>query len=83
MDDRARRLHWSNLTGPSLAILDWEGWGLALAGTDAATLHAYSLPVPEVAAQVHETFADILDTPDGLQARLLVAVMASAQNRAR
>lgn len=67
-------LHWSNLTAPSLTILDWEGWGLAPAGTDAATLHAYSLLVPEIAAQVHDTFADILDTPDGLQARLLATV---------
>lgn len=67
-------LHWSNLTGPSLTILDWEGWGLAPAGTDVATLHAYSLLVPEIAARVHDTFADILDTPDGLQARLLVTV---------
>lgn len=67
-------LHWSNLTAPSLTILDWEGWGLAPAGTDAATLHAYSLLVPDIAAQVHDTFADILDTPGGLRARLLATV---------
>jgi hypothetical protein len=67
-------LHWANLTAPSLTILDWEGWGRAPVGTDAATLHAYSLLVPEIAAQVHDTFADILDSPDGLRARLLATV---------
>lgn len=67
-------LHWANLTAPSLTILDWEGWGRAPAGIDAATLHAYSLLVPEIAAQVHDTFVDILDTPDGLRARLMATV---------
>ena len=67
-------MHWANLTAPSLTILDWEGWGRAPAGTDAATLHAYSLLVPEIAAEVHRTFADILDTRDGLLAGLLATV---------
>ncbi|MBC3843606.1 hypothetical protein GXW82_35545 [Streptacidiphilus sp. 4-A2] len=39
-------LHWANLTAPGLTVLDWEGWGLAPAGYDAAMLHAYSLLVP-------------------------------------
>lgn len=55
-------LHWANLTAPTLTILDWEGWGLAPAGYDAATLYCHSLLIPKVAAQVHEQFADVLDT---------------------
>ncbi|MFH8939531.1 hypothetical protein [Streptomyces griseosporeus] len=38
-------LHWANLTSP-LRILDWEGWGAAPAGFDAALLYAYSLRCP-------------------------------------
>jgi hypothetical protein len=58
-------LHWANLTGPSLQILDWEGWGMAPPGYDAATLLAYSLPDPAVAEAVQCQFADQLDTPVG------------------
>jgi hypothetical protein len=58
-------LHWANLTGPSLQILDWEGWGMAPPGYDAATLLAYSLPDPAVAEAVHRQFTDQLDTPVG------------------
>lgn len=35
-------LHWANLTAPACVLLDWEGWGLALAGWDVAVLRAYS-----------------------------------------
>jgi hypothetical protein len=65
-------LHWSNLVRPRLGMLDWELWGTAPAGTDAATLLCYSLLVPEVADHVHETFADLLDTPSGRVAQLYV-----------
>ncbi len=66
-------LHWSNLTAAPLTILDWEGIGLAPAGFDAATLYAYSLPVPAVADQVRRVFADVLDCPAGQFAELAVA----------
>lgn len=36
-------LHWGNLRGPTLHILDWESWRSAPAGYDAATLHCNSL----------------------------------------
>ncbi|MFD1425144.1 hypothetical protein ACFQ4J_15605 [Laceyella tengchongensis] len=65
-------LHWANLMAPQLTILDWERWGKAPAGYDAATLYCYSLLVPEVAKRVYETFADILDTPEGILAQLYV-----------
>ncbi|WP_198653776.1 phosphotransferase [Actinocorallia populi] len=68
-------LHWANLTGPELTILDWEGFGPAPHGFDAAHLHAYTLPVPETAAQVRKTFLNVLDTPDGRLAEITVAAI--------
>ncbi|PJF01621.1 hypothetical protein CUT44_02555 [Streptomyces carminius] len=65
-------LHWANLCAPRLAVLDWEGWGMAPTGYDAATLYIYSLLVPEVAASVRSEFADTLDTPTGRFAELAV-----------
>lgn len=65
-------LHWSNLTGPRLAVLDWELWGQGPAGTDAATLLCYSLLVPDVAEVVRRLFADVLGTPTGRVAQLYV-----------
>ncbi|MFC8388388.1 phosphotransferase [Streptomyces sp. NPDC057238] len=65
-------LHWANLVGPELGILDWEGWGTAPTGYDAALLHAYSLGMPETAERVrHELFA-ILDSEEGRFAELVV-----------
>jgi hypothetical protein len=66
-------LHWSNLFGPGFGLVDWEFWGTAPGGTDAATLHSYSLLIPTVAQQVHDLFADTLDTPTGRTAQLYVA----------
>ncbi|RKS79502.1 hypothetical protein BZB76_0972 [Actinomadura pelletieri DSM 43383] len=63
-------LHWANLTGPELTILDWEGFGPAPRGFDAAHLHAYTLGVPEVAARVRDVFADVLETREGRLAEL-------------
>jgi hypothetical protein len=65
-------LHWGNLLDP-FGIVDWELWGTGPAGTDAATLYAYSLLVPDVAERVHDIFADILDTDTGRFAKLQVA----------
>ncbi|KAB7833523.1 hypothetical protein [Streptomyces mobaraensis] len=55
-------LHWANLTGPSLRILDWEGWGCGPYGYDQATLYAYSLLQPGTADRVRECFPE-LGTP--------------------
>lgn len=63
-------LHWANITEPQFYILDWEGWGLAPAGYDAAILYCHSLLVPAVARRVHATFADILDSEPGRLAQL-------------
>lgn len=65
-------LHWANLHGPDLAIVDWEGWGYAPYGWDEATLYLHSLLVPDVASKVHEVFAEVLDSRAGLVAQLAV-----------
>ncbi|WP_030244924.1 hypothetical protein [Streptomyces sp. NRRL S-350] len=65
-------LHWANLTSPALTVLDWEGWGVAPAGYDAALLYSYSLLVPGTAAQVRRRLEHILDTPAGQFAELVV-----------
>lgn len=64
--------HYANLCGPDLYILDWEGWGTAPEGYDAAMLHSYSLLVPAVAARIREELADLLDTCIGRFAELAI-----------
>jgi hypothetical protein len=64
--------HYANLCGPTLCLLDWEGWGAAPRGYDAAMLHSYSLLVPDAAERVRRELRYILDTPDGLFAELAV-----------
>ncbi|MEU6476132.1 hypothetical protein ABZ858_04435 [Streptomyces sp. NPDC047017] len=66
--------HWSNLVGPDLTILDWEGWGQAPVAFDAAQLYLYSLHAPATAARVRRTFAHILDSPAARVAELTVCV---------
>ncbi|MFF2807856.1 hypothetical protein ACFVT2_11785 [Streptomyces sp. NPDC058000] len=63
-------LHWANLTGPTLTLLDWEGWGSAPVGYDAANLYLHSLHVPELAEHVAKEFAHVLGTPAGLVGEL-------------
>ncbi|ALG06257.1 hypothetical protein [Kibdelosporangium phytohabitans] len=65
-------LHWANLMRPRFGVLDWELWGTAPAGLDAATLLCYSLLVPDVAARIRDQFASVLDTPSGRVAQLYV-----------
>ncbi|CRK60509.1 hypothetical protein [Alloactinosynnema sp. L-07] len=72
-------LHWSNITGPDLWLLDWESWRRDLLGYDAATLLCNSLLVPHVADRVQAVFADQLDTPTGRLA-LLAAVVRYLAN---
>lgn len=65
-------LHWANVGWPDPIILDWEHWGRAPAGMDAAALMVLAGHQPKVAAAVAETFADLLRTRDGLIATLYV-----------
>ncbi|WP_213454684.1 phosphotransferase [Rhizomonospora bruguierae] len=64
--------HFANLCAPDLRILDWEGWGLAPAGYDAAMLHSYSLLTPVTADRVQRELAHLLATPAGRYAELAV-----------
>ena len=65
-------LGYANLTGPELVLLDWESWGMAPLGWDAACLWASSLGVPEIADRVVAEFAEQLATRSGLLCRLLL-----------
>ncbi|MFC1407166.1 MULTISPECIES: hypothetical protein [Streptacidiphilus] len=64
--------HFANLCGPSLLLLDWEGWGRAPAGYDAARLHIAALFTPRTAQRVRTELAAHLDTPAGRFAELVV-----------
>lgn len=64
-------LHWGNLTAPECCILDWENWGRAPRGYDAATLWGFSLGVPELAERVAEEFREDLATRSGMVSQLL------------
>lgn len=54
-------LGWANLTAPACYLLDWEDWGMAPRGFDAATLWSQSFAVSALAEQVqrirHADFA--------------------------
>jgi hypothetical protein len=63
-------LQWSNLTAPNLMLLDWEYWGAAPRGFDAATLLSHSFMDPALFRRIEATFADDLDTPSGIVVRL-------------
>jgi hypothetical protein len=67
-------LHWGNLTAPRLAILDWEMWGRAPAGYDAATLLCSTLTYPDSAESIRRALTHFLDTPGGRVATLAAAV---------
>jgi hypothetical protein len=64
-------LHWGNLRGPELCILDWESWRPAPAGYDAATLYCTSLLHPPTAQRIRAL--PVLHTPNGRLA-LLAAI---------
>ncbi|MGH3697482.1 MAG: hypothetical protein ACRDRX_26455 [Pseudonocardiaceae bacterium] len=64
-------LHWGNLRGPTLCILDWESWRAAPAGYDAATLYCHSLLHPPTAQRVRAL--PVLGTRSG-QIALLSAI---------
>ncbi|WP_157431560.1 phosphotransferase [Actinomadura hibisca] len=68
-------LHWANLTAPDLVLLDWEGFGPAPYGFDAAHLHAYTLTAPKAAAHLRTTLVHILERPEARLAELTVAAM--------
>lgn len=66
-------LHWGNLTAPTLTILDWETWGRAPAGYDAAMLVCTSLANPALARRISQALSEFLDTRTGHIATLAAA----------
>jgi hypothetical protein len=58
-------LNWANLTGPALWILDWEDWGRAPRGLDAANLWFGSLAVSGVADRVYDARRQDLSSRSG------------------
>ena len=70
-------LHWGNLTAPECSLLDWEDWGAAPRGLDAATLWGFSLGVPSLAGRIEREFQVDLGTRSGKLARLLFCANAA------
>lgn len=64
-------LHWSNLSAPDLSLLDWEFFGAAPRGYDAATLLIFAMRKRELYRRLEAAFADDLNTRSGIVARLL------------
>ncbi|MFD5877522.1 hypothetical protein [Streptomyces yangpuensis] len=63
-------------------MLDWESWGLAPVGYDAACLWSASLAVPLLSERVLAEFSDVLETRPGLLSRLMLcANIERAQRR--
>ncbi|MFJ9646526.1 hypothetical protein [Streptomyces sp. NPDC101206] len=74
-------LHWANITRTP-HILDWEGWGRAPYGYDAATLYLYALLSPETATRVRTELAPVLDRTEARTALLTVcAQILQARDR--
>ncbi len=63
-------LHWKNVTTDG-HVLDWEDWGAAPRGHDAACLWQASLTDSALAARVQQEFADDLQTQSGRLTQLL------------
>jgi hypothetical protein len=70
-------LAWQNLTAPDCVILDWEDWGMAPRGYDAATLWHMSLAVPGLAERVYRELRADLDSRSGLLCQLMGCAMAA------
>lgn len=65
-------LHWNNLHRDPFAIADWEAWGLAPQGYDAAFLLGHSLAVPDAAGQIRRRFRTDLESDGGVISQLYV-----------
>lgn len=63
-------LHWGNVTIDGM-LIDWQDWGLAPRGHDAATLWQSSLPNAALAERIEEEFAADLQTRSGKLSQLL------------
>ena len=59
-------LNWANLTWPTCWIIDWEDWGMAPRGLDAANLWASSLGIPGLAERVRQERHADFETRSGM-----------------
>ncbi|MFE7460591.1 hypothetical protein ACPEIF_11685 [Streptomyces sp. NPDC012600] len=67
-------LTWANVMGPEFCIIDWEDWGTAPRGLDAATLWGNALAVPALADRVwHERRPDLESRSGRLMALFVCA----------
>ncbi|MCX4501047.1 hypothetical protein [Streptomyces anulatus] len=66
-------LNWANVTAPVFCVFDWEDWGMAPCGLDAANLWGASLAVPALADRVRRERRDELASRDGKLMTLFVA----------
>ncbi|WP_328831184.1 hypothetical protein OHT77_28025 [Streptomyces sp. NBC_00252] len=58
-------LNWANMTAPAFGLFDWEDWGSAPRGLDAASLWASSLAVPALADRVWRERRSDFESRDG------------------
>ncbi|MCP3821374.1 hypothetical protein NLX86_25745 [Streptomyces sp. A3M-1-3] len=65
--------NWANMTAPVFCVFDWEDWGMAPCGLDAASLWGASLAVPALADRVRSERRDDLQSRDGKLMTLFVA----------
>ncbi len=65
-------LNWANVTGPEFCLFDWEDWGLAPQGLDAASLWGNSLAVPALAERVRRERHHDVESRDGRMMTLFV-----------
>ncbi|KJK54268.1 hypothetical protein [Streptomyces sp. NRRL F-4428] len=65
-------LNWANMTGPEFSLFDWEDWGMAPQGLDAASLWGNSLAVPDLAERVRHERRHDLESRDGKLMTLFV-----------
>ncbi|MGC5342887.1 hypothetical protein ACPXCE_28725 [Streptomyces sp. DT24] len=66
-------LNWANMSAPVFSLFDWEDWGNAPQGLDAATLWAASLAVPALADRVWSERRHDFESRDGKLMTLLAA----------
>ncbi|MGW0312605.1 hypothetical protein [Streptomyces flavidovirens] len=66
-------LNWANMTAPVFCVFDWEDWGMAPRGLDAANLWGASLAVPALADRVRGERRNDLESRDGKLMTLFVA----------
>ncbi|MFE3070816.1 hypothetical protein [Streptomyces sp. NPDC059247] len=66
-------LNWANMTAPVFRVFDWEDWGMAPRGLDAAQLWGASLGVPALADRVRRERREDLESREGGLMTLFVA----------